>query len=223
MMDFSEVSFITAYIAGVATSFTPCVYPLLPIIVSFIGAQSGTSYKKKVLMTLVYILGTSIVYSFLGVTASLTGKIFGLAQNSFLANFIVGVICLVFSLAMFGVFNFNLQFGRIINPTIFKGYIGAFVLGATSGAVFSPCTTPVLGTILTLVASRQNILYGGVLLFIFALGLSTTLFLAGIFSGFLTKLPKSGKWTIVIEKVFGFVLFLVAFYYLFKAIKIIIQ
>lgn len=215
------LTILSAYIAGVVTSFTPCVYPLLPIVVSFIGSQSEASYKKKMMLTLIYILGTAVIYSFLGIVASLTGSIFGLAQNSFLANFFVGVVCLLFSLSMFGVFSINLQLNRIINPSIFKGYIGAFLLGATSGAVFSPCTTPVLGTILTIVATKQNIIFGSILLFVFSLGLSTTIFLAGLFTGFLTKLPKSGKWMLIIEKLFAVILLLVSLYYFVKAMKLI--
>lgn len=216
-----NLSFIAVYLAGVATSFTPCVYPILPIIISFIGAQGETSQKKKVLLTLIYILGTSTMYSILGIIASITGSIFGMAQNSFLVNFIVGIVCLVFALSMFGMFSINLQIVKFFNPQVFKGYFGAFLLGATSGAVFSPCTTPVLGTILTIVATKQNIIFGSVLLFVFSLGLSTTIFLAGIFTGFLTKLPKSGKWMLIIEKLFAVILLLVSLYYFLKAARLI--
>lgn len=216
------LTILTVYLAGVGTSFTPCVYPLLPIIISFIGAQSGTSYKKRVILTLIYILGTAFVYSLLGVIASLTGSIFGLTQNSFLTNFIVGIICLIFSLSMFGLFSINLQLSRLISPSFFKGYAGAFILGATSGTVFSPCTTPVLGTVLSIVATKQDIIFGSVLLFIFALGLSTTLFLAGVITGFLTNLPRSGKWMVVIEKIFATVLLFIGLCYVFKAVKLII-
>lgn len=217
-----KLSVLTVYIAGVATSFTPCVYPLLPIIISFIGSQAGLSQKKKILLTLIYILGTSTVYSMLGIIASLTGSIFGMTQNSFLVNLIVGIICLIFSLSMFGVFSINFQFDRFFTGKILKGYLGAFVLGATSGTVFSPCTTPVLGTILTIVATKQNVVLGGMLLFVFALGLSTTVLLAGIFTGFVTKLPKSGKWTVVVEKIFALILLAVSLYYLLKAIRLIL-
>ncbi len=217
-----SLSVLAVYIAGVMTSFTPCVYPLIPIVVSFIGAQAELSLSKRVLLTLVYILGTSLVYSILGAAAALSGSLFGLTQNSFWTNLIVGIICLVFSLSLFGVFSINIQLTKFVSPTLFKGYIGGFILGATSGLVFSPCTTPVLGSILTLVATKQSVIYGVILLFVFALGLSTTIFLAGIFSSVLTKLPKSGKWNLVIEKLFATILLLVSFYYLFKSIKLLI-
>ncbi|MCX7715791.1 MAG: sulfite exporter TauE/SafE family protein [Endomicrobia bacterium] len=216
-----KLSLITVYLAGVATSFTPCVYPLLPIIVSYIGAQAEESQKKKVLLTLIYVSGTALTYSVLGLIASLTGSIFGFTQNSFLVNFLVGIICLFFSLSMFGWFNLNIQVSTLFKPQVFKGYFGAFVLGVTSGAVFSPCTTPVLGTILTIVATKQNVVFGSVLLFVFALGLSTTVLLAGIFTGFITKLPRRGKWMLVIEKLFALGLLIVAIYYIIKATKIL--
>ncbi len=216
-----NLSILAVYIAGVVTSFTPCVYPLIPIVVSFIGAQAQLSVKKRIVLTLFYVLGTALIYSVLGAAAALSGSVFGLAQNSFLANLVVGVVCLIFSLSMFGVFNINLQLSGFVNPKILKGYLGGLILGSTSGLVFSPCTTPVLGSILMLVASRQNVLYGIVLLFVFAIGLSTTIFLSGVFSGVLTKLPKSGKWNLIVEKVFASVLLVVALYYLYKAARLI--
>jgi cytochrome c-type biogenesis protein len=88
--------------------------------------------------------------------------------------------------------------------------------------VFSPCTTPVLGTILTIVSTKQSVVYGAVLLFFFALELSTTIILAGLFSSVLTKLPKSGKWNLIIEKIFAVVLLIVALYYIVKGIRILI-
>ncbi len=216
-----RLSFIAAYLAGVMTSFTPCVYPILPIIISFIGSQTNSSQKKKVFLTLIYILGTAVTYSTLGAIASFTGSVFGITQNSFLANFVVGVICLIFSLSMFGIFNINFQIMKFLNPQIFKGYFGAFLLGASSGAVFSACTTPVLGTILTIVATKKNVVFGIFLLFSFALGLSTTIFLAGIFTGLIIRLPKKGVWMVYIEKFFAVILLIISFFYLSKAIKLI--
>lgn len=217
-----NLTLTTAYIAGFLASFTPCVYPLIPVVVAYIGIQAESSIQKKILVTLSYVLGVSIVYSILGAVASLSGSVFGLTQNSFWANLVVGVVCLLFSLSMFGLFKINFQLQRFINPSIFRGYLGGFILGATSGLVFSPCSTPVLGTILVLVATRQNILYGMLLLFVFSLGLSTTLLLAGIFSGVATKLPKSGRWTFVVEKIFAFIILVVAIIYIRKAILLLI-
>jgi len=215
------LSIIPVYLSGVATSFTPCVYPLLPIVISYIGAQAEASFKKKIFLTLSYVLGTALVYTSLGIAASVFGLLFGQIQQSFVVNFLVGVICLIFSLSMFGVFNLSINIP--VSSKFFKGPFGGFVLGATSGLVFSPCTTPVLGTILAVVSTKQNVLFGAVLLFFFALGLSTTIFLAGLFSGILTKLPKSGKWNLIIEKIFAFVLLIVAGYYIAKSINILIK
>ncbi|MCS7152238.1 MAG: sulfite exporter TauE/SafE family protein [Endomicrobia bacterium] len=217
-----NLSFLAVYLAGVATSFTPCVYPLLPIIISYIGTQAEETQKKKILLTLFYVFGTSLTYAVLGLVASLTGKVFGMVQNSFIVNFLVSIICLFFSLSMFGLFNLSVQLSNFIKPQLFKGYLGGFMLGATSGAVFSPCTTPVLGTILTIVATKQNIVFGSLLLFVFALGLSTTIFLAGVFTGFLTKLPKKGKWMLVIERLSALVLLLISLLYLYKAVRLIL-
>ncbi|MCS7231321.1 MAG: cytochrome c biogenesis protein CcdA [Elusimicrobiota bacterium] len=217
-----EITLIGAYLAGVATSFTPCVYPLIPIVVAYIGAQSEASVGKRVVLTLIFVLGVSITYSLLGGLASISGSVFGLIQNSFWTNLVVAFVCLVFSFSMFGIFKINFNLQGIINPSIFKGYLGSLVLGATSGLVFSPCSTPVLGTILVIVATQQKLFEGMILLFVFSLGLSTTLLVAGIFSGIATKLPKPGRWSIVIEKIFALVLLAVSIYYFYRAFVILI-
>jgi thiol:disulfide interchange protein DsbD len=213
-------SILTVYISGVATSFTPCVYPLLPIVISYIGAQAEANFNKKVFLLISYVLGTAIVYTILGIVASVFGLLFGQIQQSFIVNFLVGIICLLFSLSMFGVFSLSINIP--VANKFFHGPFGGFVLGATSGLVFSPCTTPVLGTILTIVSTKQSVVYGAVLLFFFALGLSTTIILAGLFSSVLTKLPKSGKWNLIIEKIFAVALLVVAVYYIVKGIRILI-
>ncbi len=217
-----NLSFIAVYFAGVAASFTPCVYPLIPIVISFIATQATQTSYKKFLLTTVYVLGVATTYSILGMIASLTGTLFGLVQNTPWANLVVSIILLIFSLSMFGRLNINFQL-PIINPTLLKGYLGGFVLGATSGLVFSPCTTPILGAILTLVATKQNLLYAGSLLFVFSLGLSTTLLFTGFFSSVVTKLPKSGKWSVVIEKIFAVVLAVLSLYYFLKATNLFLK
>lgn len=209
-----------AFLAGILTSLTPCVYPIIPIIVSYVGAQSGGSKKKGFLISLLYVLGLALVYSILGLIAALSGSFFGEIQSSFWANFIVGNICLLFALSMFDLFSIQIPFLSRLQPKQGEGLWGAFFLGAVSGLVASPCTAPILGVILTFVATKQSIVYGAVLLFSFAIGMGLLLIVIGTFTGLLTALPKSGAWMVRIKKVFGFILLAIAEYFLIQAGKL---
>jgi len=206
-----------ALVAGLLTSLTPCVYPIIPIVVSYIGGQSGGSKAKAFMLSLFYALGMAVVYSLLGAVAALTGRMFGAIQASAWPNIIIGNVCLLFGLSMLDVFSINIPFFSRFQPKNGKGWIGAFLFGAVSGLVASPCTAPVLGVILTFVGEKQNVVYGIAVLFSYSLGLSLILVLAGTFAGFLAALPKSGFWMVRIKKAFGFIFLLIAEYYFIQA------
>ena len=206
--------FILVFGAGVLVSFSPCVYPLLPITIGYIGASTQKDKFHAFLLSLIYVLGMAITYSILGVFASLTGKIFGQISSSPAAFFIIGNTCIIFGLAMLGVFEMHLPEFFLKKFKGRKSKFSVFLLGVTSGLIVGPCTAPVLGTILVFVATKQNLLYGMFLLFSFAYGMGALLILAGTFSGILVNMPKSGKWMYTIEKIGGVLLILAGEYYL---------
>lgn len=210
------LAFAAAYLAGVLTSFTPCVYPVIPITVGYIGARNVQG-QARALISMAYVLGLAVVYAALGIIASLTGKLFGAAATHPLTYFIVANICLVFGLAMLDVFQIpmlGLTKGAV--PTKKPGLLGAFAIGATSGLIIGPCTAPVLGAILIYVARQGNAVYGASLLFTFAVGMGTLLVFVASFAGLLASLPKSGPWLESVKKIFGFLLILAAEYLLIQ-------
>ncbi|MFA5038167.1 MAG: cytochrome c biogenesis protein CcdA [Candidatus Omnitrophota bacterium] len=206
--------FIFAFGAGVLVSFSPCVYPLLPITVGYIGATGQKDRFHAFMLSLIYVLGMAITYSILGVFASMTGKIFGQISSSPLSFFIIGNICIVFGLSMLGVFELHLPEFFLRKVRARKSKFSVFLLGMTSGLIVGPCTAPVLGAILVFVATKQNLLYGIFLLFSFAYGMGALLILAGTFSGMLASLPKSGHWMYTVEKIGGILLILTGEYFL---------
>ena len=224
MGTFSVMSYLVVFAAGILTSFTPCVYPMLPVTVAYIGGRSGGSRMKSMLLSLFYILGIAVMYSILGAIASLTGSFFGrISANPWLQVVIANVFILL-GLSMLDVW----QMPTFSFANKFKGtqqsrfaYLGAFVFGMAAGSVFAPCTAPILGVILAFVATRQSVLYGVSLLFVFALGMGSLLFLAGTFTGFITSLPKAGAWTDKIKKGFGWAMIAVGEYFLINAGKFI--
>jgi len=215
----SPVDYLIAFVGGIAASLTPCVYPLIPVSVGYIGANSSGSKRKGFILSLFYVTGVAVTYSFLGLLASLTGTIFGKISSSPLTYIIVGIVIVLFSISMLEWINIPI-FNLIKLPAVKKGnYLSVFVLGLTSGLIASPCLTPVLGSILAYLAAKKNLLYGATLLFVFAYGMGIILIIAGTFSAFLVSLPKAGKWTVIIKKVFALILIILGLYFVFNGIR----
>ncbi len=214
LKEFSFLAYLSVFAGGLVVSFTPCVYPLIPIIIGYIGGQKEKSRLQLFFLSLIYVLGMAIIYSILGAMAALSGKIFGEIQNSPLAHFIVGNIIIFLGLSLLGVFHLPVfSFGGKLKT----GALGAFGMGMASGLIASPCVSPVLGTLLAFVATRQNVLYGISLLFTFALGMGVILLAAGTFTGTLAILPRSGRWMERVQKFFGIFMILLGEYFLIKA------
>jgi len=208
-----------AFVGGVATSFTPCVYPILPITVSYIGARGADSRLHAFLLSAFYALGMSATYAALGMVAALTGRIFGAMTQSPYVFLAVGNVILFSGLTMLDLIPLSLPSfltgsGKASRG---KGLPGAFLLGVTSGLVVGPCTAPVLATILTYVSARKQVALGAATLFLFALGMSTLIVVAGTFSGFLSLLPRSGGWMVRVKKGFGWLMIGLGEYFLLRA------
>jgi thiol:disulfide interchange protein DsbD len=213
----TPIDYLVAFAAGVLVSFTPCVYPLLPVSVGFIGLKAGGSRAKAFISGLVYASGIALTYSALGVIASLTGTIFGQFSSSPLVRLSMGVVFILFGLSLFDQFSFkslHLKIPRLKG----SGYFSVFLLGAGSALVISPCLTPILGSILFYLGTKKNLLYGATLLLSFAYGMSAILVLATTFSTLLLKLPKSGRWLLYVKWMFTAILLLSGVYFVIDAI-----
>lgn len=212
----SPVDYFLAFLGGFFLSFTPCVYPLIPVSVSFIGVHSAGSKIRGLTLSLLYVSGLAVTYSLLGLLASLTGKIFGTVNTHPLTRLITGAIIIFFGIAMLKDFNLRLPPPKI-SPSFKRGYFSIFFLGLTSGLIISPCTTSVLASILAILVLKRNIFYGMTLLFTFAFGMGFILILAGTFSAFLLSLPKAGKWMSWIKRIGGGILIAMGVYFILKA------
>ncbi len=223
-----------AFLAGVLISFTPCVYPIIPIQLGFIGGQTANLNQQSEIsskfnlrgftLSVLFVTGMSIVYAALGAFASLTGTLFGAWASSPWTYLIVANIVLIMALSMLDIFSINSpQFLNKWNPqSKGKGYLSALLIGASSGLVVGPCTAPALGATLAYVGSQGNVLFGVSVLFAFAFGMGILMIALGTFSGFFAAMPRSGVWMEKIKKGFGFVMILVAQYLLIEAGKRVI-
>jgi thiol:disulfide interchange protein DsbD len=215
----SPLDFLVAFFAGVLVSFTPCVYPLIPVSAGFVALNAGGSKLKGFLLSFVYVTGVAVTYSILGLIASFTGSIFGQISSYPATYIIVGVMILLFGFSMLDLFSINLPVFVRRGAAGKHTFISVFVMGLVSGLVVSPCLTPVLGSILAYLATRKQVFYGSALLFIFAYGMGLILILAGTFSSLLTALPKSGKWMVFVKRVFAVVLFISGAYFIYTGIR----
>jgi len=220
------IAYLIALAAGILASFTPCVYPILPITIGFIGANAAGSKRKGFFLSVSYVMGVAVTYSILGGIAALSGKLFGQASTSPISYFIIANICIILGISMLGVFNLRMpSFLTNIKPNLSgggekkkaHGLIPAFFVGLASGLVVGPCTAPVLAVILAYVAAKQNLIYGATLLFTFALGMGMLLIVLGTFTGLLVSMPKAGPWLNKIKKIFGWILVLAGQYFLIMA------
>lgn len=214
----SPVAFLFAFVAGILASLTPCVYPVIPLTVSFMAGRAR-SRSHALWLSLIYVIGMALTYAALGVFAALSGKVFGKITMTPAVFFTVGGILLFFGLI-------QMEWLRIPVPRALTnlggGRGGAFVMGITSGFIVAPCTVPLLGVILTFIATRQSLLYGALMMFCFALGLGILFLILGIFTGLLTTLPKSGRWLMIIEKGTAVLFFLFSGYFMYRGIALLV-
>ncbi|MEQ1875323.1 MAG: cytochrome c biogenesis protein CcdA, partial [Bdellovibrionia bacterium] len=211
-------TFLFVFLAGVATSLTPCIFPMIPITLAVIGAKTGGQTKvRSFTLSLAYVFGIAITYACLGVLAAYTGALFGAALGNPWVVSAIAVMFVAMGLSMYGVFEFKVPAfigDRLNNTKTERGFKGAFITGLIAGIVASPCVGPVLVSILTYVAQTQNLVLGFFLLFTFAMGVGQLFLVLGTFSSLTQSLPRSGGWMDAVKFLFGTTMIAMALYYL---------
>ena len=211
----SFLAFLLVFLGGIATSFTPCVYPMIPITISYIGGRAHHRLHGF-LLSLVFVLGIAVMYSALGLVAAVTGSLFGGLMQS--TPVLIGVTVIFFAMgaSMLGAFDLALPSGlqSKLQGGPRTGFLGAFFMGMVTGIVASPCVGPVLVVLLAGVAAIGSIPLGIALLFTFALGLGLLFLVIGTFAGVLSSLPQVGAWMDTVKHVFGVILLAMGIYFL---------
>ena len=203
------------FVGGMALNLTPCVYPLLPITVSYFGGKSGQGHERLVIHGLFYLAGLSLTNSSLGVAAALTGGLMGAMLQNSVVLLAVAVILVFFATSLFGFWELRLP-GSLTQAASksYAGYFGSLFMGLTLGLVAAPCIGPFVLGLLTWVASMGSPLLGFLVFFTLSLGLGLPLFVLAMFSGSLEKLPRSGEWMLWVRKLMGWVLVGMAAYFI---------
>ena len=240
-MDFSSIAAslsenpVTAipalFLAGVLTSLTPCIYPMIPITAAIVGGQAeardgvARSRWRPVGLTMAYVLGLALVYSLLGLFAGLTGTMFGSVSTNPWLYLAMANVLLVAALALFDVIPVRLP-AALLQRAATAGtagrVTGAFAMGAMSGLVAAPCSAPVMAAVLTWVTTTQSAALGFAYLFAFSLGMCALLVAVGLSAGTLGRLPRAGAWMVWVKRGFAVVLIGVAQWYLIEMGKLMI-
>lgn len=174
------LAFLAVFAGGLISAASPCVLAAIPLIIGYVGGYSGGDKKKAAIYSLVFILGLSITFTVLGAAASAMGQFLSFAgQWLYVA---LAAIAVTMGLQLIGFINIPLPFQKT-RQVKSRGLWGAFLLGLLTGTVSSPCATPVLAVILAYVSTQGDILYGGSLLFTYAVGHCALIFIAGLSIG----------------------------------------
>ena len=238
-MDFTQISAqlssspLTAlpilFIAGVLTSLTPCIYPMIPITAAIVGGSSVDDAPRPrartVVLTLAYVLGLATAYASLGLFAGLTGTIFGSVSTNPWLYFVMANLLVLAALAMLDVIPVRLPTAIMTRAaTAGEGgkISGALIMGAVSGLVAAPCSAPVMAAVLTWVTATKSGVLGFLYLFVFSLGMCTLLVFVGLFSGSLARLPRAGQWMVWVKRLFALIMLGVAEYYLVQMGQLLI-
>ena len=209
------LALIGIFFGGLALNLTPCVYPLIPITVSYFGGRSDAIKGQTIFHGVLYILGLACTNSVLGVVAALSGGMLGVILQNPVVLFIIAGIMVGLALSFFGLWEIRIpsRLTRVASRN-FEGFFGTFFMGLTLGIVAAPCLGPFILGLLTYVGQKGDPFLGFLYFFVLSLGMGLPLALLAVFSGAIDKLPMSGTWMVWIRKALGWVLIGMAGYML---------
>jgi cytochrome c biogenesis protein CcdA len=180
---------LAVFLGGALTASNPCVLAMIPLMMAFVGAYKGTGNAGKAFtFSFLFVIGLTITFTLLGFVAALMGRLVGDVGRFW--PYLVAAVCFIMGLHLLEVWNFDLPLPQAWRPQK-AGPFGAFLLGLLFGVVSSPCATPILAVLLVYIASKGNLAYGGLLLFLYALGHCALILIAGTSMGLAKRLLES--------------------------------
>ncbi len=209
------LSLLWIFLQGLALNLTPCIYPLIPITVSYFGGRTGRTRGHIILSGLIYISGLAVTNSILGVTAALSGGMLGAALQYPAVLIFISLIMILLGFSFFGFWEFNLPsfFTRIASKN-YRGLFGTFFMGLTLGIVAAPCIGPFVLGLLIYVGQKGDPFLGFIYFFVLSIGIGLPLCILAIFSGAINRLPVSGDWMLWVRKVLGWILIFMGYYFI---------
>lgn len=212
-------SMAMTFLAGLLTGFTPCVLPVIPLTLTFMGVSRQQRSGQKIVSLLVFVLGLVMMYSTLGVLSALLGKTLGFWFQSLIFQIFLVVFFLLMGLWMLGALQFNVPAAWQTGLARYhpKGHLAQLYAGLTVGFLAAPCVGPIIGPLLVYISVSRDVVFGFVLMLSFALGLSVLFFMLGFFSqNWVRRFGEKSQW---LKKVLGTFLLVTAALYLWWIIK----
>ena len=221
-MEGEHLSYIVAFGAGFLTFLSPCLLPLIPSFIAYITGISFSDLKgagkrsevrnKTIVHSLLFIMGFSVIFVLLGLTATLIGK--ALFQYQKIIRIGGGVLIILFGLYLMGILKLDFLAKERKFTVHAKGasFIGSFLIGVTFAAAWTPCAGPILGSILVLAGTKASVGAGAKLLSVYSLGIAIPFFLTSLLvNSFLANFKKLEKIMGVINIIGGIFLVTVGF------------
>jgi cytochrome c-type biogenesis protein len=199
----SPLALLLVFAGGVLTSIGPCNMAMIPLIIGYVGGSHDLTRGRSFMLSATFATGLAITFMLLGVVVSFVGGLVGAEHAWF--YYIVAGICILVGLQLLGVIHLPMPdfLAAQREKVTWRGVPGALALGLVSGLVASQCATPVLAAILTYVMAEGAVVYGALLLFVYALGRGVPIVVAGTFTGALKQFRAFGRWTRALEKLSG--------------------
>jgi thiol:disulfide interchange protein DsbD len=197
-----------AFLAGLSLNLTPCVYPLIPITLSFFSSQAGSQGGSKIGLGTMYALGIALSFGILGAVSSLLGAGFGALAQTPTFNLLMAALLIALSLSMFGLYEIKLP-GFVQKQLKGRsGGVGAFTMGSLLGLAAAPCGTAIIAYFITEVAKDGRLEFGVPIFVAMGLGLGLPyVFLAAAGA----QLPRSAEWLVSVKRILGLIVVLLAF------------
>jgi len=213
------LALVVVFLGGLLTASNPCVLAMIPLTIGFVsGDKAIKNSKSAFVFSLFFVFGLAVMFTGMGIAAALVGRLFGSVSS--LWNWLVAGVCLVMGLHLMDILKVPIPQINI-NPNL-KGGIGAFVLGLLFGVVSAPCAAPILVVLLTYIAgSNSSIVYGGLLLLVYALGHCTLILVAGASIGAAKSIIENKKLTTTttwLRRVAGGLIILVGAYFAYRGL-----
>ncbi|MDW8106567.1 MAG: cytochrome c biogenesis protein CcdA [Armatimonadota bacterium] len=205
---------LVLFLGGLSLNLTPCVLPLIPITLGFFSMQAQGQVRRRIGLSALYALSMASMYAGLGTVAALAGKAFGFQlQNPWVVGTLV-VLIVLFALSLFDVYKFQVPPALMRYVGARQGWVGAILMGMLAGVAAAPCIGPVIVALISIVAALANPWVGFLVFLLLGLGLGAPYFVLGVFYERLqNRMPRSGEWTVLVERVFGVLLLAVALYF----------
>ncbi len=212
ILESSWIAPLIAFLAGILTSFTPCSLSSIPLVIGYVGGTQVHDTKKSFLLSLIFAVGSAVAFTALGIIAATAGSLLG--NQSGMWYIFLGTLMVLMALQTWGIYDF-IPSTALLSKNTRKGQSGAFIAGILGGIFSSPCSTPILIALLSIVATKGSLAYGALLLLLYSIGHGILAVAAGTSVGFVQKLLQNERYTkasTTVKIVLGTLILFIGFY-----------